>query len=65
MRGYQAAFFLVQGVAVAATMRLKPRGAAAAVSVVLTLAFNLASGVLFFASVNQVVPFYVNRVPVW
>jgi hypothetical protein len=65
VRGYQTAFFLVQGLAVAATMRLKPRGAAVALTVVLTLAFNLASGFLFFASVNQVLPFYRNPVPLW
>ena len=65
VQGYQTAFFLVQGLAVAATTRVKPRGTAAAVSVAATFLFNLASGVLFFASVNGVLPFYQNRVPLW
>jgi hypothetical protein len=65
VQGYQTAFFLLQGLAVAATARLKPRGAAAAGWVAATFAFNLLTGVLFFASVNRVVPFYDNPVPLW
>ena len=63
--GYQTAFFLVQGLAAAITLRLRPRGIAAAASIAATFAFNLATGILFFASVDQVLPFYVNDVPVW
>jgi hypothetical protein len=63
VQGYQTAFFLVQGVAVAGTMRLRPRGWAAAGGVAVTLAFNVATGVLFFASMNGVVPFYDNAGP--
>ena len=63
VQGLQTAFFLVQGVAVAATMRLRPRGVGAAVAVAATFAFNVATGVLFFASVAQVVPFYDNELP--
>ena len=65
VQGYQTAFFLVQGLAVAATLHLHPRGVAAVASVALTLVFNLVTGVLFFASVDEILPFYENAVPVW
>jgi hypothetical protein len=58
VEGYQSAFFLTQGVAAALTMRLRPRGLAAAVGIAATLAFNLATSALFFASVDGMVPFY-------
>jgi hypothetical protein len=63
VQGYQTGFFLLQGFAVAATLRVKPRGPAAVAAVAMTFAFNVATAVLFFASVNGVVPFYVNRMP--
>jgi D-alanyl-lipoteichoic acid acyltransferase DltB (MBOAT superfamily) len=65
VQGYQTAFFMIQGIAVAATLRARPRGAAAVAAVAATFAFNVASGVLFFASVNRVLPFYENAVPLW
>jgi D-alanyl-lipoteichoic acid acyltransferase DltB (MBOAT superfamily) len=65
IQGFQTTFFLLQGLAVAATMRLRPRGLAAAACVVATFAFNMATGVLFFASVNELLPFYRNSVPLW
>ena len=65
VQGYQTAFFLVQGLAVAATLRLRPRGVAAAAAIAATFAFNVLTGILFFASVDEVLPFYVNDVPVW
>jgi hypothetical protein len=65
VQGYQTAFFLLQGVAVAATLRVKPRGATAAACVAATFTFNVATGVLFFASVNRVIPFYDHPVPLW
>ena len=65
VQGYQAAFFLLQGLAVAATLRIKPRGTRAVFWTAATLAFNLATGVLFFASLNQVLPIYQHRVPLW
>jgi hypothetical protein len=52
------AFFMLHGCATLATMRVKPRGAAVPLWVAGTLAFNLASAVLFFRSVDAVVPFY-------
>ena len=65
VQGYQTAFFLLQGVAVAATARAKPRGWGAAVWVAGTWAFLLASSVLFFASMNGVIPLYSRPLPVW
>src|SRR5579862_362007 len=58
VQGYQTAFFLLQGCAVIATMRVRPRGRRAIPWIAATLAFNLVSSVLFFASVNQMLPFY-------
>jgi len=65
IQGYQAAFFLLQGCAVAATARIKPRGWGAAVWIAGTFAFNLATGVLFFGSVNEILPFYDSPPPLW
>ena len=65
VQGYQTAFFLLQGLAVATTLRLSPRGVAAVASIAATFTFNVLTGVLFFASVDEVLPFYVNDVPVW
>lgn len=58
IQGYQTVFFLLQGCAVAATERIKPRGWQTIPWNAGTLAFNLATSVLFFASLNEVVPFY-------
>jgi hypothetical protein len=65
VQGYQAAFFLAQGLAVAATLRVKPRGLWVVPWVAGTFAFNVATGVLFFGSVNGLLPFYRNWVPLW
>jgi hypothetical protein len=61
VQGWQAAFFLVQGVAAAASIRLRPAGWWLVLGQFLTIAFNLATSVLFFQSVNSVVPFYSPR----
>lgn len=61
--GWQMVFFMVQGLAALATIRVKPHGWRAALWVMLTFAFNLATGVLFFKCMNQAVPFYSGRVP--
>ena len=61
--GSQLAFFMLQGVAVAATLKFRPRGLLAAISILLTFAFNLAATILFLASMNAVVPFYARRGP--
>ena len=50
------AFFLLQGLAVAATAG-PPRGWRSAPWVAGTVAFNLATSALFFASLDEVVPF--------
>jgi hypothetical protein len=65
VQGYQTAFFLLQGFAVAATARVKARGRTAVPWVAATLGFNLVSSVLFFASVNGLVPFYSRELPAW
>mgnify|MGYP002391522336 CR=1 FL=1 len=63
--GYQMAFFLLQGAAVAATARFRPQAGLAALSALATAAFMLASASLFCASLNAVAPFYVSEVPNW
>jgi hypothetical protein len=65
VQGYQTAFFAVQGVAAALTARIKVKGRTAILWVTGTLAFNLVSSVLFFASINEVVPFYARGLPEW
>ena len=65
-QGYQTAFFLLQGLAVAATVRLRPaRGSRTWLWICATWIFNLATSVFFFASVNGVVPFYSQGLPKW
>jgi len=54
--GWAFLFFLVQGLATAATMRLRPTGWGRAIGILLTLVFNLATALLFFACVDAVVP---------
>ena len=61
--GSQMGFFLLQGLAVVATLRLRPRGWAAVPMTLLTFAFNLATVRLFLAGLNAVAPFYVVQSP--
>ncbi len=57
--GHQTAFFLLHGVAVAATLRARPRSPGGrALGWTLTMVFNLATSLLFFASVDRLVPFW-------
>jgi MBOAT, membrane-bound O-acyltransferase family len=65
VQGYQTAFFAVQGLAAALTARIKVRGWLVLPWVVGTLVFNLASSVLFFASIHGVMPFYSRGLPPW
>jgi hypothetical protein len=65
VQGYQTTFFCLQGVAVALTGRVKPKGWRAIPWVAGTLTFNLVSSVLFFASMNGLVPFYSRGLPSW
>jgi len=65
VQGYQMLFFLIQGAAVALTLRAKPVGAAAVASLVATLLFNLLSSVFFFVSWQGVGRFYPTGLPEW
>jgi hypothetical protein len=59
--GYQTAFFMLNGCAAAATLRTHPTGPYRVAGVALTLTFVLGTAVLFFHSVDAVVPFYGRR----
>lgn len=61
IQGWQMLFFVVQGCAVVATARWRPRGLAAVAGFTLTIAFNLATSVWFFRSVAGALPFYAER----
>lgn len=61
MVGGQMLFFMLQGIAAMATLRLRPRGWMAIPAMLLTLAFNLATVYFFLICVNAVFPFYVDR----
>ena len=58
LQGWQMLFFMVQGCAVAATLRIRPTDWAAPLWLAGTLAFNLATAVLFCRSVDGVIQFY-------
>jgi MBOAT, membrane-bound O-acyltransferase family len=63
VQGYQTAFFALQGIAAAWTVRVKVKGWRAVPWMSATLVFNLVSSVLFFASIHSVVPFYAQELP--
>ena len=65
VQGYQTAFFALQGLAAALTARVKVKGWLTIPWIAGTLVFNLASSVLFFASIHAVVPFYSQGLPEW
>ncbi|WP_426305111.1 MBOAT family O-acyltransferase [Acidovorax facilis] len=66
VQGYQTVFFALHGVASAMTLRVRARNVWAAIPwISATLAFNLTSSVLFFASIHQVTPFYARGLPEW
>ncbi len=65
VHGYQLAYFLVQGCAVAATMRIRPGRLQVIPWIAGTVAFNLASSMIFFANLNLFVPFYSRALPGW
>jgi hypothetical protein len=58
VQGWQMLFFMLQGCAVAATLRIRPTGRAAPLWWAGTLAFNLATAMLFCRSVDGVIEFY-------
>jgi hypothetical protein len=53
VQGLQMAFFLIQGLGVAATLRVRPTGATVPIGIALTLAFNFATSFLFFESFQE------------
>lgn len=57
----QLCFFMLQGIAVCATLPLRVCRGAAVAGWSLTLLFNFLSSILFFASVGEILPFYVAR----
>jgi hypothetical protein len=62
VEGYQLAFFMLNGLVVAATLGWRPgAGVQRVLSTVATIVFMLASGTLFFASVQSVMPFFAER----
>jgi MBOAT, membrane-bound O-acyltransferase family len=63
VQGCQILFFALQGCAVVATARTRPSGRILPLWITGTLAFNLSSSVLFFKSVDAVLPFYWPRIP--
>jgi hypothetical protein len=65
VQGYQTVFFLLQGLAVAASVRWRPKGRRLWLWIGITLVFNLATSVFFFASINGVFPFYSQALPKW
>ncbi len=65
VQGYQTAFFLLQGVAVAGTARVRPTGWRAIPWATCTALFMFLSSTLFFASMQGVVPFYSRQVGGW
>jgi len=65
VQGYQTAFFLLQGIAVAGTTRVRPRGWQAIPWATGTALFVLLSSTLFFASMQGVVPFYSRPFGGW
>ena len=65
VQGYQTALFVVHGLAAALTARVKVKGWLTVPWTVGTLVVNLASSVLFFASIHGVVPFYSRGLPAW
>jgi len=62
VQGYQIMFFGIQGCAAAMTLRIRPSGRALPVWVAGTALFNLVTSVLFFRSIDAIVPFYCLRV---
>ena len=63
--GCPTAFFLLQGLVVALTLRFKPTGRLALPATIFTFAFNTASTLLLLIPLNEQIPFYVNEIPQW
>jgi hypothetical protein len=66
VQGFQLAFFMLHGVAVAVTRRLRPRGrTAAVVGIAATILFNLTASLLFCASAARMFDLYSAAAPDW
>jgi hypothetical protein len=63
VQGWQILFFTVQGCAVVATTHTRPTGRTQSLWIAATVVFNLSTSVLFFQSVDAVLPFYWPRSP--
>lgn len=61
VQGWQVLYFVLNGFAVAATFRLRPRGTLVPLCVAATIAFNLLASILFCQSLNAIFPFYAPR----
>jgi hypothetical protein len=66
VQGFQLAFFMIHGAAVAVTQRLRPGGRAAVVAgIAATIIFNIAASLLFCATAAQMFDLYSNQAPAW
>lgn len=65
VQGYQTVFFLLQGLAVAATVRLRPAISLFWPALAATWIFNLLASVFFLASISYIFPFYSRGLPSW
>ena len=63
--GLQMTFFLLQGAAVAATLRVRPKGPSSICWWLLTWTFMLLSSVPFFTSFEHMIPVYPVPLPAW
>ena len=62
VQGLQLAFFMLQGVAVAATLRMRPKGKRRLLGIAGTFAFNVVTSLLFFDALDQVIPIWSHPV---
>ena len=66
IQGFQMAFFMIQGLAVAATLRVRPAGSFAVFGwTAATLVFNVVTSFLFFLSFHAILKLYANPLPSW
>lgn len=65
VEGYMIVFFLIQGLGVAASARLRPAGGALLPAAVATWTFLILSFIPFFVGLDAVVGFYASGAPGW
>lgn len=63
--GFQFSFFLIQGVGVSVTHRMRARGGMRILFWMATTSFMLGTSLLFFTGWNQIVPHYSEAAPAW